>query len=126
MPLFHSTSVSKDRHSTRARIFGLATGFSCGALVLLFSATHMLHPHGPNWTILIAQTLPLLLLAPGMAQRYHRSFSWLCFLMLIYFIKAVDGAFAPQANWGDYLFVTLSVSTFVFAMLAARCLQRDQ
>lgn len=102
----------------------MVTALSYFFLIALFTITNLLRPSGPNWTILIAESLPLLLLLPGLWQKYHRSYSWLCFLMLIYFIKAVDGAFAPQSDWGDYMFVILSVSTFISAMLTARWLQR--
>lgn len=112
--------------SHKAQLSTVATAINLGVLLLLFIYWHLTRISGPNWVVLAAQTLPLLLLIPGLWQKYFRSYSWLCFVILIYFVKAVDGAFSSIANWSDYVFVALTVSTFFSAMMAARWLQRAQ
>ncbi|SMF03139.1 Uncharacterized membrane protein [Alteromonadaceae bacterium Bs31] len=102
----------------------LATALSYSAILLLFTFWHFSRESGPNWVVYLLQSLPLLLLLPGLVQKYYRSYSWLCFLMLIYFVKAVDGAFMSTANWSDFIFVALTSSTFIAAMMASRWLQR--
>ncbi|WP_045858234.1 DUF2069 domain-containing protein [Teredinibacter purpureus] len=104
----------------------LATAVCVAGLILLFIGWHLSRNSGPNWVVLLAQSVPVLLLLPGLWQKYYRSYSWLCFLMLVYFVKAVDGAFTSTANWTDGVFVFLTSSLFISAMLAARWLQRMQ
>jgi len=108
----------------KTRISVWATALNYGSLLVLFLVWNFVRNSGPSWIIFAAQTLPLLLLLPGLWQRYYRSYSWLCFLILVYFIKAVDGAFMSNASWIDYLFLLLTVNTFISAMMAARWLQR--
>ncbi|WP_185235888.1 DUF2069 domain-containing protein [Teredinibacter franksiae] len=103
-----------------------ATGISYAALFVLFLYWNFTRTSGINWVVLAAQSLPLLLLLPGLAKKYYRSYSWLCFLLLIYFVMAVDGIFMSTRNWSDAVFVGLTVTTFISAMLAARWLQRSQ
>ncbi len=101
-----------------------ATALSYLAMLSLFTFWHFSRSAGPNWVIYLLQSLPLLALAPGLLQKYYRSYSWLCFLMLIYFVKAIDGAFMSSAQWSDFTFLALTITTFIAAMLASRWLQR--
>ncbi|WP_188149837.1 DUF2069 domain-containing protein [Teredinibacter waterburyi] len=94
------------------------------ALIALLTYINLTFNSGPSIPIWLLQCGPLLLLLPGMLKRYHRSFSWLCFLLLLYFVKAVDGAFHPDANWTDAVFIGLCSVLFVTAMMAARWLPR--
>jgi len=76
--------------------------------------------------LFIIQTLPLFILAPSLLSRYYRAFSWLCFIMLLYFIMAVMGALSSIANILDYLFVLFTVALFISSMLCSRYAQRLQ
>lgn len=75
------------------------------------------------WVILC---LPLLILWPGMRKKRHRTYSWLCFVILVYFIKAVEGSLSSIASWFDFSLLILSVVIFVGAMLTSRWLQYAQ
>jgi len=121
MSLTDSPSASLAKKSYTSVVI---TAISYGMLLLLFSFWHFSRETGPNWPVFLLQCLPLLLLLPGLLQKYYRSYSWLSFLMLVYFVKAVDGAFMSTARWGDYVFVLLTITTFIAAMLASRWLQR--
>lgn len=110
----------------KAQLSTVATAANLALLLSLFIYWYLTRVSGPNWVLLTIQSLPLLLLIPGLWQKYFRSYSWLCFVILIYFVKAVDGAFTSIANWSDYVFVALTASTFISAMMAARWLQQSQ
>ncbi|WP_075185821.1 DUF2069 domain-containing protein [Teredinibacter haidensis] len=112
--------------ATKVRYSLLAVAISYISLQILFLGWCFTRASGPNWVVLSAQSLPLLVLLPGLWQKYYRSYSWLCFVILMYFVKGIDGVFMSTANWSDALFVALTVTTFISAMLAARWLQRQQ
>lgn len=93
------------------------------ALILLFISSHFSREQGAVWPVLAVQVLPLLVFLPGVLKRYYRSYSWFCFLMLLYFVLAVDNSFKSTALWNDYLLVALTVILFTVAMMASRWLQ---
>jgi uncharacterized membrane protein len=76
------------------------------------------------WKIWLLQSIPLLLLLPGLLQKHYRSYSWLCFLMLAYFTNYVVQVYSPSRGLLDWIGLLLSVVIFVSAMLASRWLQR--
>ena len=96
------------------------------ALCGLLSYWNLSRPSGINWAIWLLQSAPLLLLLPGLLKRYYRSFSWLCFLMLFYFVRAVEGSAMSTADITDHIFLTLTVGLFISSMFASRWLQRYQ
>ncbi len=70
--------------------------------------------------------VPLLILWPSMRKKRYRAYSWLCFVILLYFIKAVEGSMSSVASWIDFSILALSVVIFVSAMLTSRWLQYSQ
>lgn len=71
----------------------------------------------------------LLLVAPGLIKASRRSHQWLCFILLIYFIGAVQSLLAQTGALSDInasqqlhsgLRLFLVVVCFIAAMLAAR------
>lgn len=95
-------------------------------LVASFSVWQLSRPQGISWLFWVVQCLPLLILIPGMVMQRSRTYIWLCFLMLVYFIKGVDGVISPSRAWIDYLFLVVSILLFISAMLTARWLDQHQ
>lgn len=95
------------------------------ALLLLFTSTNIIQPEG-GITLWLLQCVPLLILAPGLMQQRYRTYSWLCFVILLYFTWSVTNVMSPLALWRDWLVVILSVILFISAMLASRWLQHWQ
>lgn len=75
--------------------------------------------------LLVLVLPPLLLFAPGMYRRDHRSFSYLCFVALLYFVVIVTNLFNPDRSWLDAIALVAVVMLFVAAMLCSRWLQRQ-
>ncbi|WNO09664.1 DUF2069 domain-containing protein [Teredinibacter sp. KSP-S5-2] len=98
-----------------------------GALISLFV---LWKTENPNITlssaimVFAAQTLPLWALLPGLIRNHYRSYSWLCFALLFYFIFAVERSFVSTANIYDYLFLMLTVLLFIATMMTGRWQQR--
>jgi uncharacterized membrane protein len=103
-----------------ARALVLAT---YSGLLLMFTLLTLFKAE-PNWPLWIVQVVPLLIFAPGLKRGYHRTYSWLCFVVLLYFTWAVTNTLSPLAYWRDYLAVALTVILFSSAMMASRWRQQ--
>ncbi len=80
---------------------------------------------GTPTVLLVFGLVPLLLFVPGMIRRSHRSFSYLCFVALLYFTVIVTNLFKPDRSWLDAVALAAVVILFVAAMLCSRWLQRQ-
>jgi uncharacterized membrane protein len=104
----------------------LILGLTYSAYLLLFVVITLdsLKIEENFWGLWLLQVLPLVMLLPGLALKYYRSYSWLCFLMLAYFTSAVIQVYSSTRDPHDWLGLVLTVILFVTAMLASRWLQR--
>ena len=93
-----------------------------GILLLLFTVQNIVSAGG-GIKLWLVQTLPLLIFIPGLIQQRFRTYSWICFVILLYFTWSVVNAMSPFMRWQDILVVVLSVTIFISAMMASRWLQ---
>lgn len=94
------------------------------ALLMLFCVSNVIEPKGSLFRVLV-QSVPLLLFIPGIWIGHHRTYSWLCFVILFYFTAFVVEAMSPFANLSDYLATALTVVLFPAAMMASRWRQHS-
>ena len=71
----------------------------------------------------------LLLVLPGLLLAWRRSFQWLCFILLLYFVFCVQAMFAgpagqPTASWLEWWVLVAITLSFVSAMFAARTMDQ--
>jgi len=100
----------------------LVLGSYIGLLALFVLTALVREEVGP--ALLLVQSLPLLILAPGLWKGRHRTYSWLCFVILLYFTWSVANLMSPLAYWRDGLVVALTVTLFISAMFASRWRQQ--
>ncbi len=97
------------------------------ALLLSFIVYNLTDDDG-SFSLWLAQCLPLLMFLPGIlrtsSDRGWRTYSWLCFVVLVYFTHAVVNVMSPLVNWKDIAQLGLSVCLFISAMMTSRWLQR--
>lgn len=91
-------------------------------LLGLFALLNLVRESG-SWQLWLVQTLPLAIFIPGLLRQRYRTYSWICFAVLMYFTWSVTNAMAPWARWWDLLIVLLTVSIFISAMMVSRWLQ---
>lgn len=103
------------RHLTLA---GLAV------LLLSLSLWQFVRPGGSHIVLWAIQVLPLGIFIPGLIRNKPRVYIGFCFVLLLYFIKGVEGVFHPARAWIDYLLLFFSVFLFITAMLTSRWLQQ--
>jgi uncharacterized membrane protein len=72
------------------------------------------------WIIWLAVVLPLLIFLPGMLKDQLRSYIWLCFVLLLYFMRLVVALFESPASPTAITGMTAVVILFISAMMYVR------
>lgn len=88
-------------------------------MVAIFTANNLTRPWG-NLTVWVIQSIPLLVFIPGIFQNRYRAYSWLCFVILPYFINTVVNAMTPGTHILTFILLLLIVILFISAMMASR------
>jgi len=68
---------------------------------------------------------PLIVFLPGLLRGTWKTYLWLCFVLLAYFMVTVDVLFRPGAGATDWLQLALICVLFTSAMFFARWRQRE-
>jgi len=66
------------------------------------------------------QVTPLLIFAPGLHRAHLRTYGWVSFVILLYFMHGVLIAFEPGRFWLGLVEVTLCTQIFVILILFIR------
>ena len=77
------------------------------------------------WIIWLGRALPLLIFLPGMLRDNLRSYIWLCFVSLLYFIALVERLVAQPSNILAAFGMLGVVTMFIGAMLFVRWRARE-
>lgn len=77
------------------------------------------------WIIWLGKLLPLLIFLPGMLRDNLRSYIWLCFVCLLYFIALVERLFAQPGAWLPIIGTCAVVLLFSAAMMYVRWRARE-
>ncbi|MCB1688700.1 MAG: DUF2069 domain-containing protein [Halioglobus sp.] len=93
--------------------------------VLLLQQAADAWTHQAPWFIWVFKILPLLLFLPGMLKDNLRSFIWLCFVCLGYFLILVQRVFAQPDNVSVICGLVAVVVLFIAAMLYVRWRARE-
>jgi len=96
------------------------------SVIATFFIAQLTRPLGANWVIFILQISPLIAFLPSLMTEYYRAYSWLCFIILLYFIVSVMNALASNAKINDYVMVILIPCLFTSSMMCSRYAQRIQ
>tara|TARA_R110002110_G_scaffold415561_2_gene651002 strand:- start:238595 stop:238969 length:375 start_codon:yes stop_codon:yes gene_type:complete len=81
--------------------------------------------HQLPWIIWLGKLVPLLIFVPGLLRDNLRSFIWLCFVSLLYFIALVERLFAQPGNLHAIVGLSAVVVLFTAAMLYVRFRARE-
>lgn len=91
-------------------------------LMLLMSFFQLSLPSGPVYKIWLIQLLPLIILIPGIYQLKRRSFQFMGFVILLYFIRSSTNVLSGDPAFIDYGILGLSILIFVLSLMASRIL----
>lgn len=99
------------------------------AVLFLQEATY-LGTRGAPWVVWLGLLLPLWIFVPGMLRDKLRSYIWLCFISLLYFMRLVVALFAEPGNplfaVGMVAVVVLFTSAMMYVRVRARELRAAQ
>lgn len=102
-----------------ASLWAWRTLWLCWALLLAQQIADALLT-GVPWIIWLGKLLPLLLFLPGLLRDRLRSYIWLCFVCLLYFIALVERVFALPGAALAWLGLAAVVILFCSAMFYVR------
>ncbi|RZA03837.1 MAG: DUF2069 domain-containing protein [Moraxellaceae bacterium] len=91
-------------------------------LILLMSFFQLSLSGGPVYKIWLLQVLPLIILIPGIYQLKRRSFQFMGFIILLYFIRSITNVLAGDPAFIDYGVLGLSILIFLLSLMASRIL----
>ncbi|WP_235964937.1 DUF2069 domain-containing protein [Sediminihaliea albiluteola] len=94
-------------------------------LLLLAQQSADAYLQGLPWVFWLAKLLPLLIFLPGMLRDNLRSYIWLCFVTLLYFIALVERLFALPGNGLAIVGMVAVVTLFCAAMIYVRSRARE-
>lgn len=97
-------------------------------LSVIFYSAWVFGPEGAAAKVVLwlLAVLGLLLVLPGLIKDARRSYQWLCFILLMYFIWFVQAIFSSSPDGGatasvdEWVSLALVVVLFISSMFAAR------
>ncbi len=107
-------------YSTQLKYYHWAALFFYSSLIVLFSAHQWFRAEGISLVQWSVQSIPLLIFWFGLRKRHQRSYQYLCFVVLMYFINGVIGVMRPTPDYFDWILLIASVGLFIASMMAAR------
>ena len=93
------------------------------SLVGFLAVSHILREQDVIFRVLVS-CIPLLCFLPGLIKAHFRAGSWLCFVLLMYFVGFTAQLGIPGNLWGESVALFLTVTLFISAMMYARWQQR--
>lgn len=93
------------------------------SLIGFLAVSHVVRGQDVIFRVLVSCT-PLLGFLPGLIKAQFRAGSWLCFVLLMYFVGFTYQLWIPGNTWGESIGLFLTVTLFVSAMMYARWQQR--
>lgn len=96
---------------------------SYGAFLLLMSWLNF-QPADSSVKLWLIKIFPLVIFIPGFIKRKYRTYSWLCFAILPYFIWMTPLVMG-RGNWSDWVMTLLIIVMFIFAMMTSRWMQQQ-
>ena len=104
--------------NSRAYLARRITWLSWFTLLLQQAATAWVQQ--APWVVWLAFLLPLVIFVPGMLRDNLRSFIWLCFVSLLYFMRLVVAVFAHPDDGLAIMGLVAVVVLFCTAMMYVR------
>ncbi len=104
--------------------FGLwATHSTYAAFLLIMSWANFQVANG-SFTLWLVKLFPLLIFISGFIKKKYRTYSWLCFAILPYFVWIIPLVMG-RGHWSDWIMTLLTVVMFIAAMMTSRWMQQQ-
>ena len=110
-------------HVTKRFHLGLWITHAGYALFLILLVLSNILSAQPNIKIVLIKIFPLLIFIPAFIKQYPRTYSWLCFAVLPYFIFITPYLF-EKFSLITWIEILLTVTIFIASMMTSRWLQQ--
>ena len=97
-------NFSVNTNCEKAKIARQITLLLYAILIIGLTVDHTVIRQTFFWPVWLMQTVPLLLVLPGLIQRSARSGTWLCFIILFHLLSAIDNAGVSVAVQAHFVF----------------------
>lgn len=131
MPSLEQLTSALTQVSKKLSLGFFITHASFALFLVLISWFNFLHPgqiteqdFASNLKLWLVKILPLIIFIPGFITRKYRTYSWLCFGILPYFIWITPLVMARGA-WSDWVMTLLIVVLFISSMMTSRWMQQQ-
>lgn len=91
------------------------------ALLVVFTLNYFVNDNVKLATWLVS-LFPLLIFVPGLLKPRHRTYSWMCFVLLMYFLFIIP-LLMSSWHWSYWVMTILISILFIAAMMTSRWLQ---
>ena len=123
MPSIQELNTALAQVNQKLRFGFWMTHSSYAGFLLVMSWAH-LQTANFSFKLLLIKILLLLIFIPGFIQKKYRTYSWLCFAILPYFIWIIPYVMG-RGNWSDWVMTLLTVVIFIAAMMTSRWMQQQ-
>jgi uncharacterized membrane protein len=106
--------------SEKAKLAWHVTMLLYACLLVGLTLDHTVVRHAFYWPVWLMQTIPLLLVLPGLLQRRARSGTLLCFIILFHLLAAIDNAAASGHMVFYSCMATIVLALFTTSLLFVR------
>lgn len=105
----------------KLRIGQLVCTFCYSALLSVFTLNYFINDNVKLVTWVVS-VLPLAIFIPALIKPKHRTYSWMCFVLLMYFLFIIP-LLMSSWHWSYWLMTILVTTLFIAAMMTSRWLQ---
>ncbi|RYY76402.1 MAG: DUF2069 domain-containing protein [Gammaproteobacteria bacterium] len=103
---------------------GLRTTHGSYILFITLMSFSNFYPSNSGFKLWLVKIFPLLIFIPGFIKKKYRTYSWLCFAILPYFIWIIP-LLMGRGNWSDWVMTFLIVTLFISSMMTSRWMQQQ-
>lgn len=123
MPSIEELNTALIKVNQKLNIGFTLTHISYGVFLVLMSWLNFQQVDS-SFTLLLVKLFPLIIFIPGFIQKKYRTYSWLCFAILPYFVWMTPYVMG-RGNWSDWAMTLLTVVIFIAAMMTSRWMQQQ-
>ena len=123
MPSLQELNTALTQVNQKLKLGLWATHGTYAVFLLIMSWANFQVTHG-SFTLWLVKLFPLLIFIPGFIKKKYRTYSWLCFAILPYFVWIIPLVMG-RGNWSDWVMTLLTVVMFIAAMMTSRWMQQQ-
>lgn len=123
MPSLQELNTALTQVNQKLKAGFWVTHGSYAAFIFFISLLHFQTANNSS-KLLAVKLFVLFIFIPGFVHKKYRTYSWLCFAILPYFIWIIPYVMG-RGNWSDWVTALLTVVIFIASMMTSRWMQQQ-